>query len=112
MINLEALSLLSNHLWGFKEYITLTILAVVLGIIFYAIYAIFSYPIKERNRRRTEHWIIVMEAQSDEQLKKDLDKLESDSMLPYSYMGVQANTLKERYLMVEDFMRICKKRGI
>ncbi len=103
---------ISDKLLGIKEIALLAVCVFIAALIIYSICAVFECIYAERQRRKNAPWIPIMEAQSDELLKKDLDKLVSDSRLPTSYRRIKLKNLDEQYKMVDDFMRIIRKRKI
>ena len=103
---------ISDKLIGLEEILVISTLVFVFAAIPYGVYTVFEYFINEHKRRSLAPWIVVMEAQTDEQLKKDLGKLISDHRLPSSYFEAKTENLDDRYNMVDDFMRICRKRKI
>ena len=103
---------ISDKLIDLKIAAGITAIVIVAAIFVYLFISVYNYIQDEHIRRKTAPWISIMKSQPNSQLSKDLGKLHKDSRLPNSYMGAIAEDLDERYKMVDDFVRICRKRKI
>lgn len=103
---------ISDKLLGPKEYLIFFGIALLLGMFLYSVYVTVKYIFDESKKRKVSQKILSMMSQTNQQLSRDLWKLKNDPRLPTSYFGVKPKNLDERYKMVDDFMKICKRRNI
>lgn len=108
----SAAPLVSEKLMGLKEVAILLLMTVMLGYIGSLFMRLYDYLKDYYRKRRNVPWLPIMKAQSDKRLARDLWKIYQPGGLPISYKGIRSKTIKERHWMVEDFIKICRKRKI
>ena len=108
----DSAPLISSQLMGLKEMISLFLMTIILGLIISLCIRLYGYLKDYYTKRRNVPWLPVMRAQSDKRLARDLWKIYQPGRLPTSYRGIKATTIEERSWMVEDFIKICRKRNI
>lgn len=103
---------ISEKLLTPMNYLHIGILVFCFAVVLYLVYALIEYLHTEHKRRLSAPWIPIMEDLEDRQLQDALNYLVTHSKLPTSFYYAKAKSLDEAYDMVDDFMRICRKRGI